>query len=64
MGVKNKLGIGKVADTGYNRKREREDARGLPERAGVHTLPGTCVEKIGGDIVEGYREPMHATCRE
>ncbi len=45
-------------------KRERKDKIGVPERAGVHTLPGTCVEKIGGDIVEGYRVPMHATCRE
>ncbi len=24
----------------------------MPERAGAHTLPGTCVENIGGDVEE------------
>ncbi len=33
-------------------KREREDARGVPERAGAHMLPGAWVEKIGGGIEE------------
>jgi hypothetical protein len=37
-------------------KREREYARGVPERAGAHTLPVTCVEKIGGDIGEEKKD--------
>jgi hypothetical protein len=47
VGVVDKLGSRKVADTGYSREeRERDDMRGGTERAGSHTLPGTCVEKI------------------
>ncbi len=40
MGIQDKLCIRKVADTGTVGKREREDTRGVPERAGSHTLPG------------------------
>ncbi len=45
--------IRKVVDTGYSREeRERRQDGGGPEKAGSHTLPGTRVEKVWGDIEE------------
>ena len=49
MGVKNKLGIGKVADTGYSREdRERRREGGARKSGGTHATGYMCRKDMRG----------------